>query len=480
MVKCKRLKRAVCIFMVLSMVLGTVGCTSSDKKVASEIKDMEIETPASYSFDAIGGKDVMPIMGFYGPRPSELSWNGNAVPDYYSDEFFQLVKDCGINVLGPCITRYNSVPQYVDKLLDQSEKFGLGALVWDNRILDNDLSLEEVDSLTNEYSNHPAFIGVYMVDEPAATYYRNAENGTNIDQFGNISKNINDLGYFYYGNLLGMNFKKTYTDSEVETYRKYASEWVELNEPKALYYDRYLYNEGDNGMEYASLHFKNMGIIRSVAEDNNIPFWMYVEAGNHWTSEADPEHFDTDGYYPSQGEFYWLIGTSLAFGAKGILYFPMLQPTFFAFAETEMFDFQRNGLIGAWGNKTRWYYYAKDMNEQIVATDDVLMNAVNKGVIASGEQAYEDMKDCEFLMEGTSWRELVDISGDAMVGCFNYQGKTALYVVNYDTDYAQKLTLKLADTYNLTVIQDAETEHVSCKNLELTMKAGDSALVVVE
>ena len=67
-----------------------------------------------------------------------------------------------------------------------------------------------------------------------------------------------------------------------------------------------------------------------------------------------------------------------------------------------------------------------------------------------------------------------------MVGCFNYQGKTALYVVNYDTKYAQKITLDFADDYDITVIQDAKEQHWSCDSLELTFKAGGSALVVFE
>ena len=86
----------------------------------------------------------------------------------------------------------------------------------------------------------------------------------------------------------------------------------------------------------------------------------------------------------------------------------------------------------------------------------------------------------EYLMEGTSWRELKGASGEALIGCFNYQGKTALYVVNYDMEYAQKINLDFVKNCNVTVIQDAKESNISGNNLELTLSAGNSALVVFE
>lgn len=475
MKKYNLLKRIASMSIAMIMTVSLLGC--ADKEAAVVVEDMEAEDAVSYSFDIIGGEDVMPIMGFYGPVPTENSWDGNTTPDYYTDEFFTLIKETGINIIGPSIANYASVPQYTTKMLEQASKFDLGVFVMDRRFLDPELSVEQVDSYINDYANHKSFAGVYMVDEPGAPYFRDHENGTNIEEFDEISANLNELGYFFYGNLLGMQGQATYTENDEITYYRYVKEWAETVHPKVLMYDRYIFGN-NNGLDLAETYFKTMETHRRVAEEENIPFWVFVEAGNQWNDAKN--RFDSTDYYPSQGEFYWNIGTLLAFGAKGVMYFPLLQPSYFAYAETELFDFQRNGLIGAWGNKTRWFHYAKAMNAQIAAADEILMNAVNKGVIASGEAAKEDLADCMYLMEGTSWRELTGVTGDAMIGCFNYNGKTALYVVNYDTEYAQKINLELADTYNLTIIQDAETSHVSCDNLELTFQAGDSALVVFE
>ena len=44
------------------------------------------------------------------------------------------------------------------------------------------------------------------------------------------------------------------------------------------------------------------------------------------------------------------------------------------YAESTDFDFERNGIIGAWGNKTQWFYYAKDIQPHIAAIDEVCHN----------------------------------------------------------------------------------------------------------
>lgn len=474
-------KRLLCGLLGMAAAVSLTSCAAQEALQQTEagkgtIEAMEPEEAVSLSFDIIGGSDVMPIMGFYGPTPAEYSWNANALPDLYSDEVYELIKETGINIIGPSMSNYATVPQYSEQLLSQADKYGLGAILMDKRYLDPELSVEQTDSYISDYANHKSFLGAYLVDEPGTQYYRDHENGTNIDEFKEIAANLNELDYFFYGNLLGMEGKTFYSASDTDTYYRYVREWVDTVHPKTLMYDRYIFGN-NKGLDLAKTYFKNMEIIRKVAEEENIPFWVFVEAGNQWNDAKN--RFDSEEYYPSQGEFYWNIGTLLAFGAKGVMYFPLIQPYYFAYAQTELFDFQRNGLIGAWNNKTRWFSYAQAMNAQVAAVDEVLMNSVNKGVIASGEAASEDLSDCEYLMEGTAWRELTGVKGDAMIGCFNYQGKTALYVVNYDIEYAQKITLSFSDIYNMSVVQDAETSYVNTDSLELTLQTGDSALVVI-
>lgn len=464
--------RVISALLAGIMLMQVAAC---QKKADVEIAAMEIEEVDTFSYDFIGGTDVMPIVGYYGPTYTAYSWNGNLMPDYFSDEIFELIKETGVNAISYNTTNYARQPEKTVQLLKQGEKYNIGIHVYDSRIAEangKELTLEIVDQIVNEYANYPAYLGNFIMDEPSYSEFNGETENHNVEDAAPIFQKLNQLGFYGYGNLFPMGV------GTIHGYYKYIRAIVDQWKVPYLSYDFYPFQEKDGGLKNGKDYFNNMSVIREVAEESNIPFWTFIEAG--WQHNDAQKRFDTDGYYPSQGETYWSVGTSLAFGAKGIQYFTLIQPAWFAYAETEAHDFQRNGLIGADGSKTRWFYYAKDMNAQIAAVDQVLMNSVNKGVIASGESANEHLAESKYLLEGKAWRELVDVKGDAMIGCFNYNGKTALYVVNYDTEYAQKITLNFADTYNIAVTQDAKESHLSRKNLELALSAGNSALIVFE
>ena len=71
---------------------------------------MDEEKVESYSFDVIGGKDVMPILGYYGPVLFDEEWKNKgaelAFPDRFSEEFFELIAGTGINIIGKSDTNY--------------------------------------------------------------------------------------------------------------------------------------------------------------------------------------------------------------------------------------------------------------------------------------------------------------------------------------------------------------------------------------
>ena len=54
---------------------------------------------ASLTFDYLGGEDVMPIGGFYGPYASGGSLDGNERGDLLTNEIFKLIKDAGVNMI---------------------------------------------------------------------------------------------------------------------------------------------------------------------------------------------------------------------------------------------------------------------------------------------------------------------------------------------------------------------------------------------
>ena len=148
------------------------------------------------------------------------------------------------------------------------------------------------------------------------------------------------------------------------------------------------------------------------------------------------------------------VNIALCYGCKAIQYFPLISPLHFAYAPDGTYDFNRNGLISAAGSVNEWYYYVQKANRQIKAIDHILMNSANIGLIVHGD--------------------------DCFVGCFDYLGGTALYVVNYSRKEKAEVTLGFDKRYGYEVIQRAVSTEVAGKNLPLTLEAGEGVLVVLK
>ena len=467
MMRHKKTKYILCFLLIGTIVAALCGCNSEKVTFAP----MEAEKVNTFTFASTGGADVMQIAVYYGPMDSTYSYSGEKQPNFITDEWFEIIADSGVNLISHSYTDYASQPQNVIKMLQLGEKYGLGVCVYDSSISNStSISLEQMSECMSEYSNYPAFSGLYVVDEPQWIDYHLGDGTRTIDRYAPILSNLAELGVYGYANAL-----PDYGNYKSENYAAYLDYFIESCSLPYLSYDSYVWDEGRTKDNY----FYNLSVVRERAMAHSIPFWTFIQAGSQWND--DQSRFDSETpYYPNEKQFQWNVNVNLAYGAQGIEYFTIFQPNYFAWAESKPFDFQRNGMIGAWGNLNEWYYYAQTVNKQIAAVDNVLMHAKNKGVIVTGTQAKKDNALSTCIIDGESWRELVRVDGDAMIGCFNYQGRTALYVVNYDYEYAQNITLDFNDKYNVTVTYDAEESHVHTNQLTLTMDAGHGALVTFD
>ena len=479
-----RIKKIIRLAVPLSMTaVLLLGCSDKTTNTVS-IEPMEAEKADAFSFDFIGGNDVMPIGGYYGPYVTSYNEDGQTPPEYISDEIWKMIKECVINLVSYAPVDYKIYPKEVEKNLKYGEKYGVSVAVLDGAITamgaEEEISMEELTNRLANFIKFPSFAGVYLIDEPSTSYFHpvdKEQKSRYLEYYAKLGPILNrKIGMFTYANA----FPSSLGDKEFERYEQYIREFCSTLQPNYLMFDRYPFDASQEG--HINRYFYDMAVVRMVAADNGIPFWTFIQAGSQWNDSK--QHFDSvTPYYPDEGQFDWNINVSLAFGAKGINYFTLIQPDYFAYAESTPFDFQRNGLIGAWGNKNQWFYYAKDMAGHIGAIDEVLMNSVSKGVLACGKQAETDLKltkDYNVLLSGTSWRELKNVDRDALVGCFNYQGRTVLYVVNYSFEKGQKLDLAFQDKYQVTVIQKAETKRFQGDGMTLDMAPGEGVLLMFE
>lgn len=467
---------------LLLAVTQLTGCAGSTVTTEADVKieDMEPEESYAVSPDVLGGKDVMPLAGYYGPYVLTDVEDGQVIPEYNTDEVWSAIAECGINFVIYSPLDYVSRKDQVMRSLDFGEKYNLGVAVTDWEIVSTGTSgtatKESIAERMSAYMNHPAFAGVYLVDEPSTDYFH--AGGRDLNSYKEIANILNnELGIFAYQQA----FPSTGGENEHDRYEQYIKDYCDTLNPPYLLYDRYPFDATNKGK--IADHFFDLAIIRKTAKDNNIPFWAYIGAGSQWNEGSQSGKLTVTEYYPDEGQFDWHVNTCLAFGMQGMVFFPLIQPYHFANLGDNTFDFAINGVLSAMGSKNRWWYYIQDITKHITAIDEVLMNAVNKGVIVSGEQVKKDTalaKDYDAIIDGTSWRELKDVSGDAIVGCFNYQGKTALYVVNYSTEYAQHIDLTFQKDCKVTVVQNAETKKMQGTGMTLDMLAGEGALLIFE
>lgn len=477
-------KKLLCIVLAGIMLAFGSACSGKglsrieeDSYQASTVRE-EKEVYA-VSYDIIGGKDAMPIGAFYGPFTASSSINGQAFPDYVSEEYFRLFDAAGVNLLVYPAEYYNSNPSSVTNALELAEQYNMGYFVmhsyFNTVISTKQVDMAQLASIIKQFTSYASFVGIHTVDEPTTVKFEGM--GVLNDAFYSLGVD----GIHTYANLYPTYYWQiNYTGGTEEniTYEEYVDRYINTVHPRFLSYDHYVFESYDGSYRSnVDYYFQNLSLIRQKAEQYRIPFWVFVQAGGHWNDSS--QEIPKIEHFPNEGEFMWNVSTQLAYGAKGIQYFPLLQPNNFAMAENGEWDFGRNGLIGTFGNLNQWYFYAQKVNQHIESVDNVLMNAANEGVIASGAAKADIESLPEYIASG-KYYELENVSGDALVGCFNYHGKTALYAVNYSMTDKQTIQLSFDKNYGYEVTQRMQTVEVAGNQIPLTLEAGEGALIVLK
>ena len=159
---------------------------------------MEQEKSRAIAIPFIGGKDVMPIAGYFGPYPHDYEH----LPQYFTEEIMKLIADAGINLMVYSAADYANEPELVEKNLVNGERFGVGIFVTDKPVMEC-TTADEARERIAKYADRKAFCGMYVVDEPTATYYCDSDGSRLLSKFETISKIIQtELDMIGYINLL--------------------------------------------------------------------------------------------------------------------------------------------------------------------------------------------------------------------------------------------------------------------------------------
>lgn len=473
--------------MAASKIDSATSLSELRQYVVGKVTELSTSVAAiSYDTDADGL--VMPIGAWIAPS----NWNGynNAGSLIYMTDFgmetnflqkkyYDMIQELGINVLTYNADDYNGNSQNaILKSLAFAEQYNLKAYVQDSGVADDITSKTDLAKRINLYSRYSSFAGLNVYDEPCSDYFTySGSTSKNITEIKNKALLLNK-----YSNLLGyVNLYPDYNqDGSLDgRYEGYLETYIKNCNPTVLSYDDYPFADGES-VENCEWYFNNLAIIRNYASDANIPFIGYIGTGEDYTQNVT----STTNTLPTNEQLKWNVNTLLAYGAKGYNWFTLIQPWYMAMTGTDGaftgMDFNRLGLIGADGSKTRNYNAAKEVNAWVGKIDSILMEAESVDILAKGTYAQSNTNIAKVTYDNMTLN-VEDATYGAIVGVFTYHGKTVYYVVNNNVTTAQTITLGFGtETPNLTVYNGENKTSESTNSCALSIAAGGAALVVVE
>ena len=424
-------------------------------------------------------KDKMFIGGFYGPEKSreEKDNEGNVSYrslDFVTNEVYKKIADTGIR----CITYLNSdfakEPEEVLDNLKLAEKNGVQIFVQDTEIHE-DMTDEQLFARLSNYNHYKSFAGIYVVDEPSNDGYLKNNIKRRIQRYYGVMQLLHRNNILGYMNMLPW-FRFIGTK---KAYRELFESYVSFCKAPFVSWDRYIFDGNRTARhKLTKTFFWNLDVAKEYADKTGVPFYSFVQAGAQWNDEK--RRFESEPYHPTDTQLRWNVNVALLWGAKGIQYFPLMQPYWFAYAPDGKMDYERNGVIAANGEPTRWYAPIQKANAWIRKIEDVLMKCERTAVLAKGyyPETYTGRN-----AEGDDWVKEIEVSDEqdgTLVGAFDYEGKKVYMVLNYNHDTAQDITLTFDKKRNYKLItEDSENEQEG-KKIKLSLTAGEAVLLVFE
>ena len=316
----------------------------------------------------------------------------------------------------------------VSRQLDLCDKYGMKAIVslpgYVKGATEGVKAAAEVKQHEN-FPDHKACWGYMLRDEPST------------EDFPNLSYMVDYLRENRPGKLAYMNLFPNYASPKqlgTESYKEHVVRFVNEVKPEVLCMDHYPFMEPnvtalnlDHTTDWVldkenpridkisrTGYCENLAVLREIAQEKGIPFW------NFFNVMPFGRHSD-----PTEAQIRWQVYTSIAYGAKGILYFCYQSPTG---AHGEVFE-KGGAILTVDGKKTRHYEEAKRVNFAIKNLGNTLMKLESTAV-----HRVTRKDDPNHVLKGTAIKSLS--KGDYLIGEFHHSdGRRAVLLNNYSYAY---------------------------------------------
>ncbi len=319
-------------------------------------------------------------------------------------------------VLGAMASRS---PEKMRECLDLCERYGLDALLWTGGLPPEELP------------DGPSCWGYVLDDEPT------------VKEFAELRERVDALREARPGRLGYINLYPNYANQQqlgTETYDEHVSQFLEAIDVDVLSMDHYpaLKPSGDSRSSYCT----NLEVMRKHSLQRDIPFW------NFFNTIPFGSHND-----PTEADLRWQIYTSLAYGAKGVLYFCYWTPRGASFV--------RDGaVITLDGRKTRHYDQATRINACLKALGPTLMQLTSTEIYR-----LEPDGDVAEALAGSPIENITYEHSDYLIGTFTHaDGRRAVLLNNYSPHYTSWPTVEF----------DIPAEQV----IEVSQKTGEETPVI--
>jgi len=334
---------------------------------------------------AAAKEDKDEIVRFRQDRFAIGFWVDPPADDEMEDRYREIAEAHFTLVLGGFGAR---TPETVRKQLDLCQRHGLVALV------------SRAGLPPEELPEHPACWGYMIKDEP------------NASDFPGLRDIVDRIRTCRPGQLSYINLYPNYANERqmgCQSYEEYVDRFLEEVNVDVLSMDHYpLMRPCRDGRQG---YCDNLDVLRKQSLDRGIPFW------NFFNIMPFGAQFD-----PTEAQVRWQIYTSLAYGAKGVLYFCYWTP--------RGDEFPKGGaILTAEGERTRHYDQAQRINAKLKNWGPTLMKLTTERVVRIPRE-----NDPSPFLQGTPLETITE--GDYLLGLFRHEdGRQAVLLNNYDFAY---------------------------------------------
>ena len=466
-----------------------------DKNYDNNIDASDIRDIRSILLGTYKEGDTMKISGYFGPTGALIE-----------DANYQKISTTGVNHIietelvytDDAISRY-----HVYKELAYAQKYGMTVTVRDGRLKamaekGDPITTYTVTSKIADYNYYQSFDGLFIIDEPYTASYPGDGREDTVTKYQSLATAINGAGIEGWSNVFGGS-NDFFSRAKKYGYYNYLNDVATRFNMKFLSFTYYpFWNEypsmADNATVQTSKNFfTNLALVKDVATTKGIPFRTFVQGGEGFEYEPNGDY--------TESQFKWNANIGLAFGSKAVQYFPLVHPESLKnYGDGTC----ASGLIDSTGNQTKFGEWATNVNKQVAAIDDVLMNATNEGYMSTGGYAttvatdtiksitmyskylgsygYGDSKTVTNTIHSSYAGATVtsdDATYGAFTGCFTLEdGRHAMYIVNFSDVNDNTITVSFGSDTTVTTVLNGEKETTTGTTITKKLGAGEAVLVV--